>query len=361
MNKAIKLLILVMVLALNNKAQVSTSDIHRVGLVVDQDYFMKFVKPSLNRDLNYTMGAALPAFQYSKMAEKGWVYAPHRFLSKIFLGKSYKNHELVDAGIFLANTTFTPDYLGNLTDPGSLYKRNNDRPFASLNFIGTSVGLANATGDGLFTLSLNVGAIGLNVSNWVQTTIHEGRKGSPIPYGWEDQISIGGEPTVLLAGKKDWLLLGKADGRGYFQLSSNAELRAGYYTSTGIGLNTRIGLLDTRNWMVNTLPLGNATKRLATQKNLSELYLMGGVKANAWIYNALLMGQFKANKYEMSFSELRKGTLDWNIGVGGKIPFSTKKALRLSAMAVGRSPEFKTVSEFERWHSWVNLQAYYEW
>ncbi len=362
--KGLKILLLVLFLAAHTKAKPQTISVHRAGFVVDQDYFMKFINPALNRDQNYTMGAALPVFQYAKMGEKGWVYAPHRFLTKVFLGKSYKTHEFVDASVFLANTTFTPAYLGNLTDPVSLYKRNNDRPFAGLNFVGTSIGLANAKGNALFTLSVNVGVIGLNVSKYVQTTMHEDHwfgNDSPIPYGWEDQISAGGEPTILIAGKKDWLLLGKADGRGHFQLSLNAELRAGYYTSTGVGLNTRIGLLDTKNWMVNTLPLSNATKRLTTQKNLGEVYLLAGVKANAWLYNALLMGQFKANDYELSFKELRKGTLDWNIGIGGKIPFSTKRALRLSAMAVGRSPEFKTVKEFERWHSWVNLQAYYEW
>ncbi|MGQ7853473.1 lipid A-modifier LpxR family protein [Pedobacter sp. WC2501] len=346
-------------------AQESEKPLHRAGIVVDQDYFLKFVKPSYATDRNYTMGAGF-IYQDKKFG-KTWIYATHKFLAKTVLDIIIKDSSIYDATIMLANTTFTPEYLGNLHDPVSEFKRENDRPFASLNVISTSLGLQDDAGNELITLGINVGAIGLNVSKAVQTTIHRDHwfgNTADIPYGWEGQISKGGEPTLLVTGKKDWLLIGKRDGNdvGFFQLSTNAELRLGYYVSTGLGFNARLGLLDKKNWAVNTLPMANSTKKFTRlNENLGEVYLLAGVKGNGWLYNALLMGQFRDSPYTLSFKQLNKATLDWNLGFGTKIPMCEKKAIRLSAMAVGRSPEFNTVSEFTRWHTWVSLQAYYEW
>ena len=344
-----------------NKQEIDYS-IHRIGILIDQDYFLKFIRPDLNQDRNYTMGAAL-IFQHAKMGEKGWVYAPHRFLVNSILGKS--NVEgISDATILLANATFTPAYLGNLHDPESEYKRKNDRPFASLNYIGTSLSVLSNSGNGLTTVGINIGAIGLDVSKAVQTTIHRDHwfgNTSPIPYGWEDQISEGGEPTLLVSGKKDWLLIGRGNTRRYFQLSTNAELRLGYYVSSGVGFNARFGLLDGLNWGVNHLPIANGANFVAAKKNLFELFILGGMKGNGWLYNALLMGQFKDGPYQLSLSQIRKGTLDWNLGIGTKIPLCNTRALRASVMVVGRSPELNTVKEFERWHSWTSFQLYYEW
>ncbi|GGE58141.1 hypothetical protein GCM10011413_25720 [Pedobacter psychrotolerans] len=347
-------------------AQESGTQIHRAGLLLDQDYFLKFIHPDLNQDRNYTMGAAL-IFQYAKMGEKGWVYAPHRFLANSILGKS--NVEgISDATVMLANTTFTPRYLGNSHDPESEYKRNNDRPFASLNFIGTSLSALSNSGNELITVGINIGAIGLNVSKAVQTTIHRDHwfgNTSPIPYGWEDQISEGGEPTLLVSGKKDWLLIGKVDdspnNQQHFQLSANAEFWLGYYVSTGLGINTRLGLLDGKNWSVNSLPIANATNLIETKNNRFELFLLGGIKGNGWLYNALLMGQFMDGPYQLSLNQIKKGTLDWNLGIGTKIPLCKTRALKASVIVVGRSPELNTQIEFERWHSWTSFQLYYEW
>lgn len=364
MKNAFLSLWLMLLIANVSMAQQYEKPLHRAGIVVDQDYFLKFVKPSYATDRNYTMGAGL-IYQDKKLGGR-WVFAPHRFLVKKLFSKTLKDYDVYDATLMLANTTFTPEYLGNLHDPVSEFKRENDRPFASLNVISTSLGLQDGAGNELITLGINVGAIGLNVSKAVQTTIHRDHwfgNTADIPYGWEGQISNGGEPTLLVTGKKDWLLIGKrsASDVGFFQLSTNAELRLGYYVSTGLGLNARLGLLDKKNWAVNTLPMANLAGLTSTNKNLGEVYLLAGVKGNGWLYNALLMGQFRDSPYTISFKQLNKATLDWNLGFGTKIPTCGKKAIRLSAMAVGRSPEFNTVSEFNRWHSWVSLQAYYEW
>jgi len=175
------------------------------------------------------------------------------------------------------------------------------------------------------------------------------------------KISEGGEPTLLVSGKKDWLLIGRGNTRRYFQLSTNAELRLGYYVSSGVGFNARFGLLDGLNWGVNHLPIANGTNFVAAKKNLFELFILGGMKGNGWLYNALLMGQFKDGPYQLSLSQIRKGTLDWNLGIGTKIPLCNTRALRASVMVVGRSPELNTVKEFEWWHSWTSFQLYYEW
>ena len=365
MKKHFLILFLMFFTVYGSLAQETERLLHRAGIVVDQDYFLKFVKPSYATDRNYTMGAGL-IYQDKKLG-RTWVFAPHRFLAKTIFGINVTDSSINDATIMLANTTFTPEYLGNLHDPESEFKRKNDRPFANLNVIGTSIGFLDNSGNELLTVGINIGAIGLNVSKAVQTTIHRDHwfgNTADIPYGWEGQISKGGEPTLLLTGKKDWLLIGKSGGNdvGFFQLSTNAEVRLGYYISTGLGFNARLGFLDKENWAMNTLPMANATKKFTRlNKNLGELYLMAGVKGNGWLYNALLMGQFRDSPYTLSFKQLNKATLDWNLGFGTKIPVCEKKAIKLSAMAVGRSPEFDTASEYNRWHSWISLQAYYEW
>ncbi|SDG04434.1 hypothetical protein SAMN05421827_10325 [Pedobacter terrae] len=364
MKNTLLLFFLMLLISKASFSQETEKPLHRAGIVVDQDYFLKFVKPSYATDRNYTMGLGL--IYQDKGLGGSWVFTPHRFIVKKLFGKMLKDYDVYDATIMLANTTFTPEYLGNLHDPVHEFKRENDRPFASLNVIGTSLGSQDNAGNELMTLGINVGAIGLNVSKAVQTTIHRDHwfgNTADIPYGWEGQISNGGEPTLLVTGKKDWLLIGKRDVNdvGLFQLSTNAEVRLGYYVSTGLGFNARLGLLDKKNWAINTLPMANLVGLTSENKNLLEVYLLAGVKGNCWLYNALLMGQFRDSPYTLSFKQLNKATLDWNLGFGTKIPMCEKKAIRLSATAVGRSPEFNTVSEFNRWHSWVSFQLYYEW
>ncbi|WP_406824667.1 lipid A-modifier LpxR family protein [Pedobacter sp. KACC 23697] len=361
--RSLKILILFVTYSVALHAQTINPNT-RVGIVLDQDYFLKFVKPSYATDRNYTMGLGL--IYQDKGLGGSWFFAPHRFIAKNLFSKILKDYDVYDASIMLANTTFTPEYLGNLHDPVHEFKRENDRPFASLNVIGTSLGLQDNSGNELITLGINVGAIGLNVSKAVQTKIHRDHwfgNTADIPYGWEGQISKGGEPTLLVTGKKDWLLIGKREGTdvGLFQLNTSAEVRLGYYVSTGLGLNTRLGLLDKKSWAMNTLPMANLVGITSENKNLWEVYLLSGVKGNGWLYNALLLGQFRDSPYTISFKQLNKATLDWNLGLGAKIPTCGKQAIRLSAMAVGRSPEFNTVREFKRWHSWVSFQAYYEW
>ncbi len=60
-------------------------------------------------------------------------------------------------------------------------------------------------------------------------------------------------------------------------------------------------------------------------------------------------------------SSTKESKNGWNVGPGAKTTLFEQKALRFSAMVVGRSPGFSTVSEFERWHSWVDLPLYYKW
>lgn len=351
------------------KAQ-AVDSINRVGIVIDQDYFLTLFRLPGNQDRNYTMGAALPILQFPKWG-KGWAFAPHRFLSKTFLGKRFGRYGTVSASAMLANTTFTPAYLGNLHDPASEYKKSNDRPFASLNFIGTSLGISDSTGNKLLTIGINIGAIGLGVSKAVQTTIHKDHwfgNTADIPEGWENQISDGGEPTLLITAKKEWLLLGKIEDdisdKSLFQVSHFAEARVGYYVNASYGLNARFGLLDKRNWGFNTLPLSSGMELTESQrKNVGEIYLLGGLKGNIWLYNGLIVGQFRHNPYELKFNQLKTFTIDWNVGIGAKLPFCAcnNHALRASLMVVGRSPEFNTIKEFSRWHSWGSIQLYYEW
>nr|WP_315417434.1 lipid A-modifier LpxR family protein [uncultured Pedobacter sp.] len=353
--------------------------IHRIGFVTDQDFFLSLIRLP-NEDRNYTMGVGLPFYQSVEMADK-WYFAPQRTLAAVILGKRANQYGYVNANIMLANTTFTPQYLGNLHDPEHEYQRENDRPFVSLNFITSNLMLLKDNGNTTLTIGMNVGAIGLNVSKAFQYYVHRNPKyNREMPSGWEGQISKGGEPTILITAKKDWLIVGRAGTKESKKIQINhfIETRLGYYIGAAYGFNVSFGKLNSRNWVGSPLPLNSTSKKIGIgnksqtlyyvasngfDKNKFELYFIGGARLNAWLYNALLMGQLKTNPYTFSFEEMNKLTFDWNVGLGFKIPMNSKsnKSIRTLVQLAGRSPEFNTVRTFERWHSWGDFQLYYEW
>ena len=96
----------------------------------------------------------------------------------------------------LGAVTYTPDDIGN---PEPIF---DDRPYASLLYLANKQVVADdkrALG-----VEIMVGALGLNVANEVQTSLHQwyrdvSGESEPVdPEGWRYQISDGGEPTLRL-------------------------------------------------------------------------------------------------------------------------------------------------------------------
>src|SRR5690349_3945762 len=80
-----------------------------VGIFYDQDYTLEMIGlRKLNEDRNYTMGLGL--YYSDPSLHHGFLFAPHRFLNRIFQ-KSFLNEASSIPAIMLANGSFTPDSL----------------------------------------------------------------------------------------------------------------------------------------------------------------------------------------------------------------------------------------------------------
>lgn len=353
----------------------------RIGLMIEQDG----VLGKLNNDQNYTMGLG--------------IYFPQNDIGKFILKginlfrKDGKKYNFIQNSMGIANSTFTPEYLGN-NKIDSLDFMLNDRPFAGINYLSTVLTYGNDdTGNSFSTFGFNLGVIGTDFSQWAQSYIH--RKhwfGStrPIPVGWANQISeTKPAPTFLVYMRNNKLLLGKLsseddkNNQGHFQLSQMYEGKFGYYVGASYGLNMRLGWLDKKNWANDFFPLANGNGIIPlenpansglegqtgvvshptrnTRRASSEIFILGGIKPNVWLYNAFLMGQFNDNDFHtLSWKQMKKVTVDFNIGIGGQKRIYRNQAISAAVTFSVRSPEFKTSDDkFTRWHKWAGIQIYY--
>lgn len=376
MKSILRLSLLLTFLYLNAAAQEVPAP-RRIGFMFEQDALVG----KLNNDQNYTMGLG--------------IYFPQNDVGKFILKginlfrKDGEKYEFIQNSMGIANSTFTPEYLGN-NKTDSLAFMINDRPFAAINYLSTVLTYENdPTGNSFHTFGFNLGIIGSDFSQWVQSYIHRNHwfgSERPIPIGWADQISESKPvPTFLVYMRSNRLLVGKMtseddeDNRGYFQLSHMYEGKFGYYVGASYSLNMRLGLLDKKNWANDFFPLANgngiiprentgepvgATPAVAasgnTRKASNEIFVFGNVKPNLWLYNAFLMGQFNNDDFHtFDWKQMKKFTVDFNLGIGGQVRLYRNRAINGALTFTARSPEFKTTEQFTRWHKWAGIQLYY--
>lgn len=90
----------------------------------------------------------------------------------------------------LGCTAFTPS---DITDKNPIQ---DDRPYAALLYLSTGYSNKHANKD-ITVSEVNIGLLGTNIGEYVQTKIHEQLAPDRIPKGWNHQIGDGGSPTVL--------------------------------------------------------------------------------------------------------------------------------------------------------------------
>lgn len=269
-----------------------------VGVYFDQDLLV----PGTNDDRDYTMGIAVEVFQ-----QRGPLYLLGNLIDwfdPVFsfdrkCGRLYQSY-LVGA------VAYTPDDLAN---PAPI---RDDRPYASLLYLANKKVIADA--DQALGIELMVGAIGLDLANGVQTTLHgwtrdlSGDAEPRDPLGWQHQISDGGEPTVRLrvADSRLW-----ASGDDW-DLAYGRELNLGFQTNASIGVSGRYGQRRSAFWSIPYDPVnrGAFVPSLAGD----ELYLWSAARLRAVAYDALLQGQFRDSAVTVAADDMRR--LVWEAGVG---------------------------------------------
>ncbi|RZM25278.1 MAG: DUF2219 family protein [Pedobacter sp.] len=337
---------------------------HSVLLYTDEDFKPIQLIGAAN-DQNYTMGFG---FGYSApIFNKSIMFGPNRFLARIILGRAFIEKPTIielSPSISINGTAFTPL---DLRSPNPIL---GDRPYAFLLTLSTKKSFLDEEKDQIFTSELNIGVLGTKIGQWVQTKIHENlirdTANTPIPKGWDNQISKGGEPTFLYALSYEKLVCGfNNKNRSLFELKYGLGATAGYYTGVSASLSTRLGLLDNRNWFRNYSQLQNHNGLYGTPSKYSgkartEAFLFGMIKPVYNVYNELLTGGFSNQGYRLRDEQTRHLRLEWNLGFGVTIPTceANNSSLAISWMLnAGRTSELNT--PYRRAHQWGTINLAY--
>lgn len=331
-----------------------------IFVLTDQDVFQK----AYNEDRNYTMGILIGV--YGPFTDKNYLLFP--FLRKKIDGLlgfdsvHRKNDALERYALSLFGSGFTP------LDIANPLPVRDDRPYASLLAIASSHTSAKLSGRRPWSLTteLSIGVLGLNIAKNAQSHIHENHwLGSqrPLPMGWHNQISHGGEPTLLYRATCRNLIYeyGKINPKRHvkvqrLQISALYEGMIGYYTNAAAGVDVRLGFFTNPFWDANTgmsTGMSEAPTEGPKPKDGFEMFLYGSLRGRLVGYNALLQGQFRKSVHTMSATQIERLVGEYEFGLGIRL----WKVQAFWGIIAGRSPEYR--AQMQRPHVWGSVMLRY--
>ncbi|GHF11567.1 hypothetical protein GCM10017044_01690 [Kordiimonas sediminis] len=282
---------------------------------IDQDLFLPI--PNLNEDRDYTMGFML---SWNGDKTKGFSRFGYKLLDVIHaplqpLMTNFRNtYYTTSVGI----SAFTPDDL-TAVDPIT-----EDRPYASLLYLTTSQVYANPGNDEAFETSLTLGALGLPLAEWGQTGFHKAWRGvtgdeEPFdPEGWHNQVSDGGEPTMMY--RAAWYRRVPTDRFKFLDIAYSAEATLGYMTSASAGIVMRLGQIDKSTPVWNVVNAANyqsnTNQYVAVRQRQHQVYFLAGLRGSLVGYNALLQCQFRDSAHCLSSDQVKDFVFDVSAGFG---------------------------------------------
>jgi len=342
-------------------AQPEAFEINSVNFNTDQD----ILGPE-NEDRNYTMGLEITA-TFSKHFEKNGCYYILPWLRR-------KVDRLLGFE-FVYTSNAAKDYLSSLSLIGSGFTPlridlvevdSTDRPYGSILGLGsTRITTFNEDpseiGEDLkppqrfaVTNSFFIGILGLNIAKNVQSHIHKNHwfgSTRPIPLGWHNQISNGGEPTFLYNVSIISPLITCKNSQDFKLLESTLEgaSQMGYYTNLSMALYTKFGKFDSEYWYNNNMLLSAGQMVKSRKKSCLEWNFYFSLRARYVVYNALLQGQFKKSNFELSSSEISRLILEASFGISANL--YNRININFSPFSL-RTAEFKSAG---RNHVWGTL------
>jgi len=279
----------------------------------------------------------------------------------VHMRRAHRNREVSLHTLTILGSAFTP----RRADLGISTPIVDDRPYASLfGFQLRRVSVRRK--DDPLKLSrravwseLTIAALGWNLAKALQTDLHRSLrrrsgKSTPVdPQGWGNQISNGGEPTLLYTVGIEQLLAGPSpvDPGLHGQATWNAQASAGYYTNVAMGVAGRIGRIRTNFWEFNSNPLNSIQQRIeaSDDRHPWEAYAFAGARGRLVGYNALLQGQFRESVHTFSGSQVNHALLEGEAGLAGAWTI-LGGTFTGRVMAAGRTPEFN--GPRQRSHAW---------
>ncbi len=315
-----------------------------IGFYFDQD----LLTPALNEDRDYTMGVAIEFFWKSKPKFAGILDDALMMINRKFLRP--KDDDKYRRSLIIGSVNFTPDDLANSS---SIF---NDRPYASLLYLGSKGVVAIKSRNNVLGTELQVGFLGLNIAKTVQTGIHSYnrkiyQRDEPVePKGWNHQISDGGELTL-----KYRVSYGEqiSQENRYWDLAYTADVSVGYQSNASLGMQARLGYINSEFWTLPYDPI-NRGNFLPSTGSRSELYFWAAYRARGVFYDALLQGQFRHSDVTFHSGDINR--LIHEAGAGFTAAY---KSMQFTFSRNFKSSELKGAAS--RSHFWGGVYFMFKW
>jgi hypothetical protein len=256
-------------------------------------------------DRDYTGGIALTLsgrraqdYLISLEGVRNWLDDLLR-VSRLYDDQSYFQLHSLQYGAML----FTPE---DITDPAPIF---DDRPYGSLFYLSNTELTVLPASDQAWMSTLTFGFLGLRAAEDIQRLIHA-LTDSDVANGWDNQISAGGEPTLMYTLSNQRNHIDSASAARRHQFKTVYEANAGFSTDVNASLSWRWGRIDTPWWSFNPqhaeyIQLG-APVSARESSGRRELYLWAGAGIKYRFYSALFQGQFRESIVTISSDQLEK-------------------------------------------------------
>lgn len=327
----------------------------------DNDVLLDIAGDAFGEDRNYTMG--LGFVWGPENQTDGWLYSAHDYVAKVIKVGPYSplNTNKV-APIFtrykVSGTAFTPE---DLTRNDVVY---GDRPYSFLLNYAIQQTTAFKINNGKYVnyserTELSIGIWGLDIGEEVQTFIHKNISDSPIPNGWSNQISDGGEPSFLIGRTQKWKEYeGSFGDNVLIDVTTSVNTSIGYQTHVQAGIDIRIGNTGISEFYEHDfIALGPQVEMIESKpQHDTGMYFYLGYRISGNIYNVGLQGQFRSNDYEIGAGDIKRITHMYGFGIVAR-PF---QKMGFSFGFTWRTAEFDS-SLYERTHGYGSLNVFWNW
>ena len=175
-----------------------------------------------------------------------------------------------------------------------------DRPYASLLALKSTRVYVGNYGEPVWASSLSVGLLGAGFAKDIHHQFHQLVGSGEGPKGYANQISNGGEPTLLYNVRRQSLLSEMKSGGTRHDFKWSGEGSLGYLTEAKLAVSGRSGQMSSAWWSMQA----ERTGFYAPHNKSGDIYLSYGVAVMFRAYNALLQGQFRDTNVTLKGSEL---------------------------------------------------------
>jgi len=199
---------------------------------------------------------------------------------------------------------FTP---GDISDPAPIF---DDRPYGSLFYMSNTELTVAPSNEQAWLSTLTFGFLGLSAAEDIQEALHAVTN-SDVANGWDNQISAGGEPTLMVTLSAQHNHIHAESTVKRHELKTAYEANVGFSTDVNASLSWRWGRINTPWWSFNPqhaeyIQLGSPVVATNKRGDKGELYVWAGTTAKYRFYSALMQGQFRESIVKFSSDEVEK-------------------------------------------------------